>query len=104
GHEQAGQRDAGDDAEDGQERERDGGGERVAQDLHRHSTSTIISISTGICSGSEPMPTAERACLPMVSPKTSTIRSEKPLITFGCSPNSSVQFTMPSTLTMRLTL
>ncbi len=29
------------------------------------------------------MPTAERACLPIVSPKTSTMRSEKPLITFG---------------------
>src|SRR5205823_9746608 len=27
-----------------------------------YSTSTIISISTGICIGSEPMPTAERAC------------------------------------------
>src|SRR5439155_1520846 len=69
-----------------------------------YSTSTIISISTGICIGSEPMPTAERACLPICSPNTSTMRSEKPFMTLGCSPKSSVAFTMPSTFTMRLTL
>jgi hypothetical protein len=40
------------------------------------------SISTGMLFGSEPMPTAERACLPR-SPKTETKRSEQPLITFG---------------------
>src|SRR5207237_497724 len=69
-----------------------------------YSTSTIISISTGICIGSEPMPTAERACLPIVSPKTSTMSSQKPFMTFGCSPKSSVALTMPSTFTTRLTL
>ena len=47
-----------------------------------HSTSTMHSISTGMPIGSEPMPTAERACLPR-SPNTSTKRSEQPLITFG---------------------
>ena len=44
--------------------------------------STIISISTEIWFGSEPIPTAERACLP-ASPNTSTNRSEQPLMTFG---------------------
>jgi Phage integrase family len=48
-----------------------------------HSTSRTISISTGMFTGSPAIPTAERACLPMASPNTSTIRSEKPLITFG---------------------
>ena len=66
------------------------------------STSTITSISTGMPRGSEPMPTAERACRPR-SPNTSTNRSEQPLITSGCSPNSGVALTMPSTLTMRFT-
>ena len=47
-----------------------------------HSTSTMHSISTGMPIGSEPMPTAERACLPR-SPNTSTKRSEQPLITLG---------------------
>src|SRR6202011_2207471 len=40
-----------------------------------HSTSSTISISTGIANGSSAIPTAERACLPIASPKTSTIRS-----------------------------
>jgi len=40
------------------------------------------SISTGMLLGSEPMPTAERACLQR-SPNTCTNRSEQPLITFG---------------------
>jgi hypothetical protein len=48
-----------------------------------YSTSRIISISTGMLKGNSAMPTAERACLPIASPKTSTIRSEKPLMTFG---------------------
>jgi len=54
--------------------------------------------------GSEARPTAERACLPIVSPKTSTMRSEKPLMTLGGSGKSSVQLTMPRTFTTRLTL
>jgi hypothetical protein len=45
---------------------------------------TMPSISTEICIGSEPMPTAERACLPL-SPNTSTNRSDKPLATLGWS-------------------
>lgn len=48
-----------------------------------YSTSRIISISTGMLKGSSATPTAERACLPIASPKTSTMRSEKPLMTFG---------------------
>src|SRR4030095_12426036 len=63
-------------------------------------TSRIISIWPGVPAASEPMPTAERACRPF-SPKTSTIRSEKPLITFGCSVKLSTALTMPSTLTTR---
>src|SRR5262245_65554481 len=39
------------------------------------------SISTVICRGSDPMPTAERAWRPR-SPRTATNRSEQPLITF----------------------
>ena len=46
------------------------------------STSTMTSISTGMPRGSEPMPTAERACRPR-SPNTDTKRSEQPLITSG---------------------
>jgi len=48
------------------------------------------------------MPTAERAWRPL-SPNTSTMRSEKPLMTLGCSPKLSTAFTIPSTLTTRLT-
>lgn len=48
-----------------------------------YSTSMIISISTGMLKGNSAIPTAERACLPIASPKTSTMRSEKPLMTFG---------------------
>src|SRR5215813_2766703 len=69
----------------------------------RYSTSRIISISTGMPLGSSAIPTAERAWRPC-SPKTSTMRSEKPLMTLGCSPKPSAELTMPSTLTMRLTL
>ena len=59
--------------------------------LTRYSTSRIISISTGMPKGSSPIPTAERAWRPL-SPNTSTIRSENPLITFGCSPKPSAEF------------
>ena len=45
-------------------------------------TSTIISISQAILRGKELVPIAARACLPL-SPKTSTIKSENPLITSG---------------------
>jgi hypothetical protein len=38
------------------------------------------------------------------SPKTSTNRSEQPLMTLGWSVNSGPQFTMPSTFTARVTL
>ena len=48
-----------------------------------HSTSTIISTSTALLKGSPAIPTAERACLPFASPKTSTIKSENPLMTRG---------------------
>ncbi len=48
--------------------------------------------------GNEPIPTAERACLPR-SPSTSTSRSEHPLITLGCCPKSGSALTMPSSLT-----
>src|SRR5262249_42193285 len=44
--------------------------------FQEETTSTIASISTGIPIGREPMPTAERACLP-ASPSTSTKRSEQ---------------------------
>lgn len=47
-----------------------------------YSTSTIISTSTGMLNGNTAMPTAERACFPR-SPNTSTMRSEKPLMTLG---------------------
>jgi len=60
------------------------------------------SISTGMPIGSEPMPTAERACFPL-SPSTSTKRSEQPLITRGWSWNSGIALTMPSTFTTRFT-
>lgn len=46
------------------------------------SNSTITSISTAMLLGSDPTPTADLACLPF-SPKTSTIRSENPLMTAG---------------------
>ena len=48
------------------------------------------------------MPTADRAWRP-ASPKTSTMRSEKPLMTFGWSAKSSVHCTMPSAFTTRRT-
>ena len=47
-----------------------------------HVTSITASISTVILKGNEPIPTAQRACLPR-SPNTWTKRSEQPLMTFG---------------------
>jgi hypothetical protein len=52
----------------------------------------IASTSTATPEGSDPAPTAERACFP-ASPKTATMRSEAPLITLGCSRKSSTPFT-----------
>jgi hypothetical protein len=48
-----------------------------------HSISTIISTSTALLEGSPAIPTAERACLPIASPNTSTIKSENPFTTRG---------------------
>ena len=59
------------------------------RELRQSLTWKIASISTAISPGSEPMPTALRAPLPG-SPKTSTIRSEKPLMTLGWSTKSGV--------------
>src|SRR5215469_182738 len=67
-----------------------------------HSTSTIISTSTALLKGSPAIPTAERACFP-ASPNTSTIKSENPFITFGWSPKSSAELTIPKTFTTRFT-
>src|SRR5205085_6325010 len=84
----------------GEDRERQ---EQSGEGGQPHSAiSTMHSISTGMPIGSEPMPTAERACLPR-SPNTSTNRSEQPLITFGWSWNSAVALTMPSSFTTRAT-
>jgi hypothetical protein len=47
------------------------------------STSTIISISTGVPKGSIFVPIAERACLPF-SPNIFIKKSEAPFITYGC--------------------
>jgi hypothetical protein len=70
----------------------------------RYSTSKTISISTDIPNGNSAMPTAERACFPMASPKTSTIKSENPFIAFGWSVKPGAELTIPSTLTTRFTL
>ena len=53
--------------------------------------------------GSEFVPTAERACLPF-SPNTSTSRSEAPLMTCGCSWKGYAQGTRPISVTIRRTL
>jgi hypothetical protein len=50
------------------------------------------------------VPTALRAPTPASSPNTSAINSEKPLMTFGWSPNSGVHSTSPNVLMSRLTL
>src|SRR6266446_1311704 len=66
-------------------------------------TSKIASISTVMFSGKLLTPTADRACLP-ASPKTSTSKSEQPLITFGWSRKSSDAFTNPVSFTTRRTV
>ncbi len=58
--------------------------------------SAIISISTGTLRGSELVPTAERACVPLSLPKTLPSKSEHPLITSGCWLKSSTQLTNPT--------
>src|SRR5262249_19982822 len=63
---------------------------------HNHSTSKIHSTSTAIPPGRALVPIALRAPTPLSSPNTSAINSEKPLITFGWSPNSGVDRTRPS--------
>jgi hypothetical protein len=52
-----------------------------------HPTSRIISTSTEAFAGRAAIPTADRACLPIGSPNTSTIRSENPFTTLGWLPN-----------------
>src|SRR5262249_43188623 len=62
------------------------------------------SISTGMPLGNAAMPTALRAPLPFFSPKISTIKSLKPLMTSGCCLKSGALLTIPSVLTSRSTL
>ena len=62
----------------------------------------MASISTAMPPGKAPMPTALRVPMP-ASPKTSFMRSEKPLITLGWSPKSGVQLTIPRLLISRAT-
>src|SRR5271157_5361092 len=62
----------------------------------------MASISTAMPPGKAPMPTALRVPMP-ASPKTSFMRSEKPLITLGWSPKSGVQLTIPRLLINRTT-
>ena len=50
---------------------------------HQPSISKMASISTAMLRGSDPMPTALRAPIPLSSPNTSTNNSLHPLITFG---------------------
>ena len=49
------------------------------------------------------MLTAALVCIP-ASPKTEAIKSEAPLITFGCSVKLSVELTKPVNFTQDLTL
>ena len=67
-----------------------------------HVISNIASTSTATLRGSEPAPTAARACLP-VSPNTCTIKSEAPLTTSGCCVKPGIALTKPVSLTQRLT-
>src|SRR5690606_31834917 len=60
---------------------KEGAPDRGRLALGPYATSTIASISTVMPLGSEPMPTAERAWR-LASSKTSTKRSEQPLITW----------------------
>src|SRR5208282_5867591 len=65
-------------------------------------TSSTAATSTATFTGSEPEPTAKRACLP-ASPNTSTKRSEAPFTTLGWSANSGTALTKPCTMATRLT-
>ena len=65
-------------------------------------TSTTSSTSTETFEGREDRPIAERAWRP-ASPKSCWSRSEAPLMTVGCAPNSGPTFTKPTTLTTRFT-
>ena len=58
-------------------------------------TAATASTSTVMPFGKEATPTAERACRP-ASPKTSTNKSEQPLITAGCSQKSGAALTIPN--------
>ena len=76
------------------------GDRREAVNAHASQcSSTSPSISTGISKGSSARPTALRQCAPVSGPKSSRIRSEKPLITLGCRLNPGAEFTMPKTRT-----
>lgn len=59
------------------------GAQTVTQPPAAASSCTSPSISTGMSKGSAAMPTALRACAPRSAPKTSTMRSVKPLMTAG---------------------
>src|ERR1700751_463428 len=72
------------------------------QPTRSHSTSKIASHITATWRGKDPIPSASRAPLPW-SPKTSTIRSEKPSTTFACSLKSVAAFTIPWTRTTLFT-
>src|SRR5690349_3769471 len=74
---------------------------------HYDCSSKIASISTGMLSGRDPIPTALRTPIPLSSPHTLANSSLQPLMTKGCRPKSGSQFTIPSTFTtllMRLKL
>jgi hypothetical protein len=62
------------------------------KNMAAHRTATTIWISTIACRGRAATPIAARAWRPY-SPKTSTKRSEAPLMTFGESANPGMQFT-----------
>lgn len=58
------------------------GGRSSVSSSRQPCKATIASISTVMLPGSEPKPTAERACSP-AGPKTAISRSEQPLMTLG---------------------
>src|SRR5471032_910345 len=67
-----------------------------------HLISKTASTSTATPRGSEPTPTAARACLP-ASPNSAAIRSLAPLATSGCWPYSGAALTNTPTLRQRTT-
>src|SRR5258706_559896 len=91
-------------------RDRDPSG--VEHNSHKHRVylifyvfnSNMTSISTGILSGREPMPTTLRTPTPLSAPQTCAKSSLHPLMTKGCRSNSGTQLTIPSTLMTRLIL